>query len=116
MPSKIMKKTCVLLNLYNETKRARSKYNAYIQNILFADNRARLSGMLVTGNGVILYKDDSTKTSCSSYPAEGTDVCSDVIRIPIETASAVQHLTIATNASYLTLCELEVFAGNTIYF
>jgi len=79
---------------------------------MFTDNRAHLSGILVTGNGVILYKDGSTKTSCSSYPDEGTHVC----RIPIETDSAVQHLIIATNASLLILCEVEVFAGNTVYF
>jgi len=68
--------------------------------------------MLITGNGIELYKDRSNKTSCSSYPTEGPDVCSDVILVPIRTATMVQHLTISTK-DMLTLCEVEVFAGKT---
>jgi len=70
--------------------------------------------MLISGNGVPLYKDDSNETICLSYPAEGPDVCSDVILIPISTGTTVQHLTVSTYGTSLTLCEVQVFAGIVI--
>jgi len=77
------------------------------------DNRARLSNMVVTGDGKELYKDASNKEECfDTFPNEGLDVCSDVIAIPVHGSSA-QNLNIST-ADYLTMCEVEVFAGMVV--
>ena len=77
---------------------------------LLSDNRHRLSGMVIQGDGKDIYTDHSHKTTCPWYPQHsGLDVCSAVIMIPIEYA-LVRHLKIST-ANFLTLCEVEVYEG-----
>jgi len=66
--------------------------------------------MQIKGDGHLIYQDPHPKNKCLSYPQEGTDVCSAVIRIPLS-GQSVQKLTISTD-DYLTLCEVQVFAGN----
>ena len=79
------------------------------------DDRKRLSGMNITGDGRLIYKDLSQKLACSDpYPPKGIDVCSDVILIPLNGPS-VGNLTISTG-DYLTLCEVQVFGGITFLF
>jgi len=70
--------------------------------------------MQITGDERLIYEDQSQKTTCSFYLPEGTDVCSDVIRIPLNRTS-VRKLTISTD-DYLTLCEVQVFGGITFFF
>ena len=70
--------------------------------------------MEIEGDGHLIYKDPSQKTKCSSYPPNGTDVCSDVILIQLNRTS-VRQLTISTE-NYLTLCEVQVFGGITFLF
>ena len=83
--------------------------------ISLTDDRTRLSGMQIKGDGHLIYEDRSQKTSCYFlYPLEGTDVCSDVIRIPLN-GTSVRNLTISTN-NYLTLCEVQVFGGIEFIF
>jgi len=78
--------------------------------ILFSDNRDRLSGMVVQGDGRDIYTDHSHKTTCSwNSQHSGLDVCSAVIMIPIEYAF-VRYLNIST-VNFLTLCEVEVYEG-----
>jgi len=86
----------------------------YKLNIL--DDRARLSGMEITGAAFsgpsgILYKDPTNITACNGvYGYSGQSPCDDVIEIPINTSYYAQFLTITT-ASFLTLCEVQIFAG-----
>jgi len=70
--------------------------------------------MQIKGDERLIYEDRSQKTTCSSYPPQGTDVCSDVILIPLNRPS-VGNLTISTD-DYLTLCEVQVFGGITFLF
>jgi len=78
--------------------------------ISLSDNRHRLSGMVIQGDGKDIYTDQSHKTSCPwNSPYSGLDVCSAVIMIPIEYAF-VRYLKIST-ANFLTLCEVEVYQG-----
>ena len=82
--------------------------------------RTRLRGMVITGiisldvNGNQLYKDTSTKTSCSTYPKEGTSVCSDIIKISIISNQLARFIKISTT-DYLNLCEVQVFAGKPTF-
>ena len=79
------------------------------------DERTRLSGMQIKGDGHLVCEDPSPKISrCYSYPPEGTDVCSDVIRIPLN-GTSVRTLNILTG-DYLTLCEVQVFGGIQFIF
>jgi len=79
------------------------------------DERTLLSGMQIKGDGLLIYEDRSQKQTCSFlYPPEGTDVCSDVIRIPLNGPS-VQKIKISTD-DYLTLCEVQVFGGIEFIF
>jgi len=73
--------------------------------------------MLITARdrrGIVtqLYQDTSPKTTlCDGYySVSGTSVCGDVIELPINSKQLVQTVNIST-ASYLTLCEVEIFAG-----
>ena len=67
--------------------------------------------MQIKGDGHLIYEDRSRKHTCySPYPPEGTDVCSDVIRIPLNETS-VRTLNISIG-DFLTLCEVQVFGGN----
>ena len=66
--------------------------------------------MEIKGDGHLVDEDPSQKTSCNSlYPPEGTDICSDVIRITLN-GTTVKKLKISTG-DYLTLCEVQVFGG-----
>jgi len=79
------------------------------------DERTRLSGMQIKGDGHFIYEDPPPKiTWCSSYPPEGMDVCSDVIRIPLN-GTSVRKLKMSTY-DYLTLCEVQVFGGIEVIF
>jgi len=42
----------------------------------------------------------------------GTSVCDDVILIPINSGTEVQFVEISVYNNFLTLCEVQVFAGN----
>ena len=55
---------------------------------------------------------DSSGPSCTSDNAQlnGTSVCDDVIRIPVNSGTEVQLVQISVN-NFLTLCEVQVFAG-----
>ena len=66
-----------------------------------------------TGGPVLLHQDASTMTKCISYVSQGSDICGDVIDIPVNNMTAFQHVKITT-PDYLTLCEVEVFTGMTI--
>jgi len=75
------------------------------------DDRTRLSGMEITGPEHVLYKDRTNITACNGvYGYSGQSPCDDVLEIPINTSYYTQLLTIST-VSYLTLCEVEVYAG-----
>jgi len=65
------------------------------------------------GDPVILHQDALTKTKCIRYESQGSDICGDVIDIPVNNTSPFQYVKITT-PNYLTLCEVEVFAGMTI--
>ena len=66
--------------------------------------------MQITSDGHLIYEDPHPKISqCLLFPSEGTDVCSDVIRIPLNGPS-VGTLNISTH-DYLMLCEVQVFGG-----
>jgi len=78
--------------------------------MLFTDLRARLSGMIISGDGTEMYRDTSQKTFCYfQYSYANTDVCNSVIQIPFDSVP-VRYLKIET-ANYLTLCEVEVNVG-----
>ena len=68
---------------------------------------------LSMGDPVLLHEDTSTKTECISFVSQGSDICGDVIDIPVNNTSPFQSVKITT-PNYLTLCEVEVFAGMTI--
>ena len=63
-----------------------------------------------TGSPERLYQDAGTETSCNSYTNVGTSICADVIQIPINNTQQFQLVKISTS-DYLTLCEVEIFAG-----
>jgi len=81
-----------------------------------SDTRTWLCGMQISGStfssvGHVLYQDPSNITSCNGvYGYSGMNVCDDVIEIPINTSYYTQLLTVST-ANYLTLCEVQVYAG-----
>jgi len=83
--------------------------------------RTRLNGMLIHGglikDGVFtqLYQDTSNVKFCSAYRDYGDNVCDDVILIPITSQQKVRFFKISAN-SYLTVCELQVFAGECIAY
>jgi len=87
------------------------------KHLCWAD-RARLSGMQIGGytspggSYVSLYKDDGRKTTCGTndYGDTGTSICGDILLIPITNTGVFSILRIST-ANYLTLCEVQVFAG-----
>jgi len=62
---------------------------------------------------VLLHHDASTKKTCISYASQGSEICGDVIDIPVDNTSPFQYVKITT-PDYLTLCEVEVFAGMPI--
>ena len=64
------------------------------------------------GAYVRLYQDDGSKTTCGSndYGDRGTNICGDILMIPITNTGVFSILRIST-ANYLTLCEVQVFAG-----
>jgi len=79
--------------------------------------RARLSGMIITGIGADnletqLYQDTSSITKCGNndYIDVGTSVCSDIITISISSDRLLRYIQISTT-DYLNLCEVQVFAG-----
>jgi len=65
-----------------------------------------------SGFGITNY--DSTGPSCTSDNAKlnGTSVCDDVILIPVNSGTEVQFVRISAYNNFLTLCEVQVFAGN----
>ena len=83
--------------------------------MLFTDLRARLSGMIISGDGTEIYRDLSHIQSCSGHNVyTETDVCNSVIRIQLDFVP-VRYLKIET-ANYLTLCEVEVYGGKKLTF
>jgi len=82
------------------------------------DFRTRLNGMLIHGgltkDGVFtqLYRDTSNAPSCSVFRDYGDNVCDDVILIPITSQQKVRFLKIS--ATWVTICEVQVFAGECI--
>jgi len=102
----------LLLSIYPFIRRAEAitSLKLVLIGIYAPDERTRLSGMRIKGDRRLIYKDPSQKQTCSwSYPLEGTDVCSDVISIPLNGPS-VQKIKISTD-NFLTLCEVKVFGG-----
>jgi len=81
-------------------------------------HRTRMNGMLIHGglikDGVFthLYRDTSNAESCSVYRDYGDSICDDVILIPITSQQKVRYLIIS--AKVVTLCEVQVFAGESI--
>jgi len=65
------------------------------------------------GDPVLLHQDASAMTKCISYASQGSDICGDVIDIPVNNMSPFQYVKITT-PNYLNLCEVEVLAGMTI--
>ena len=59
-----------------------------------------------------LYTDAGNVSSCgpNNYIYNGTNICADVLLIPITSQHRLHMVGIATN-NYLNLCEVEVFAG-----
>ena len=59
---------------------------------------------------------DSGGPYCTRYNAQsnGTSVCDDVILIPVNSGTEVQFVQISVYNNFLTLCEVQVFAGNVI--
>ena len=82
------------------------------------DHRTRLNGMLIHGglikDGVFtqLYRDTSNAEFCSVYRDFGDSVCDDVILSPITSQQKVRYLKIS--AKWVTVCEVQVFAGKCI--
>jgi len=83
--------------------------------------RARLSGMVITGStstdgsGRELHRDNSNVENCAGkYTDQRYPACLDIIRIPISSDQSWRYVKISTT-DYLTLCEVEVFAGKRCY-
>jgi len=84
--------------------------------------RMRLKGMFVYGytspNGPQerLYQDSGNVTSCgpNNYHENGTNICGDVLLIPITSQHRLHMVGISTN-NYLHLCEVQVFAGKYVF-
>jgi len=72
-------------------------------------------GAGIGGNILLLHQDASPDQGCDEFPDAGTSVCSDVITIPINTDQPVRNITIA-NLWWMSFCEVEVFAGNRLYY
>jgi len=68
----------------------------------------------LTKDGVFtrLYQDASNAESCNAYRDYGDNVCDDVILIPITSQQKVRYLKIS--AKWVTVCEVQVFAGKCI--
>jgi len=66
--------------------------------------------------GFDMHTYDAAKTNCTSDNARsfGSSVCDDVIQIPVNSGTDVQVVQISVFNDYLTLCEVQVFAGNLI--
>jgi len=84
--------------------------------MLPSGDRARLSGMVINGFSTIdgkkteLHRDKSDIDNCTGqYTNTNYPVCQDIIMIPLST-DEVRYVKISTT-DYLTLCEVEVFAG-----
>jgi len=93
-----------------------------ISNIFIQAERVRLRGMFVYGytspNGPqeTLYQDAGKVTSCGPYNYHyiGTNICGDVLLIPITSPHQFHIVGIATN-NYLSLREVQVFAGKYVF-
>ena len=78
--------------------------------MLFTEVRARLSGMIISGDGTAIYRDLSHIQSCMWHNVyTDTDVCNSVIQIQLDFVSA--RIVKIETANYLTLCEVEVYVG-----
>jgi len=82
-----------------------------------AADRARLSGMVITGststvgNGTELHNDKSNVKNCAGkYTDQRYPACLDNIMIPMSSDQSWRYVKISTT-DYLMLCEVEVFAG-----
>jgi len=96
-------------------------YLSICKYMLHAGERARLSGMVISGsistdgNGTELYRDLSNVADCTGkYTNVAYPVCLDMIRIPISNDQSWRYVKISTT-DYLMLCEVEVFAGKHCY-
>ena len=86
---------------------------------MFTGNRERLRGMRIEGytekNAVVFIIPyyDSYGPTCTSDNAKlnGTSVCDDVILIAVNCGAEVQFVQIFVQYRFLTLCEVQVFAG-----
>jgi len=89
--------------------------------MLHAGERARLSGMVITGsisadgNGTELHRDESNVIDCSGkYTNQSYPACLDIIMIPVFSDQSWRYVKISTT-NYLMLCEVEVFAGKHLF-
>jgi len=59
---------------------------------------------------------DLTGPNCTSDNARlfGSSVCDDVIQIPVNSGTDVQVVQISVYNNFLTLCEVQVFAGKLL--
>jgi len=67
------------------------------------------------GDSVLLYKDNTSLTSCSEYRSYGDNVCDDVILVPVTSTTHVQNVSITT-ATYVVTCEVQIIARKTKCF
>ena len=67
---------------------------------------------------VLLYQDDGSKSFCDyiDYTETGASVCSDVIQIPVTSSQHLRVMHISVIANFVTLCEIEGFAGTFSLF
>jgi len=89
--------------------------------MLYAAERARLSGLVITGStsagesGTELHRDQSNVTDCTGkYTNIAYPVCLDIIWIPKSNDQLWRYVKISIT-DYLMLCEVEVFAGKHCY-
>ena len=95
----------------------------------FADERIRLRGMTITGKSspdsdtFLIHENNETISACPHKQAkqEGYSMCDDVVLIDVNIGRYVRNVNISVlnvrrNDYFITLCEIQVFAGcsNTV--
>jgi len=113
----LLQEQCLLVIAKREKQNYTIFINKFLSNTIHAAERARLSGMVITGStssdgkGTELHRDQSNVSDCTrKYTNQAYPVCQDIIAIPISSDQSWQHVKIST-IDYLMLCEVEVFAG-----
>jgi len=75
-----------------------------------------ISGSVDDGDdSVLLYKDNTSLTSCNEYRSYGDNVCDDVILVPVTSTTHVRNVTITT-ATVVVTCEVQIIACKTKLF